>query len=160
MCSVRKERAQGVDFLAVCAARKKLQQSSDRVHGSLRRYTAGKASLRLTELMEEGITAPAADFFGPEYTVEKVAAPVMDNGFDDTVRYSHDQVVTGVKPGSNAEKAGLRNGDVILKASSEWEAVDDENMHLVYQVRRGETELTIEFLPRGEKVPCWQYVKC
>jgi S1-C subfamily serine protease len=84
----------------------------------------------------------------------------MDNGFDDTVRYSHDQVVTGVKPGSNAEKAGLRNGDVILKASSEWEAVDDENMHLVYQVRRGETELTIEFLPRGEKVPCWQYVKC
>lgn len=123
-------------------------------------YTAGKASLRLTELMEEGITAPAADFFGPEYTVEKVAAPVMDNGFDDTVRYSHDQVVTGVKPGSNAEKAGLRNGDVILKASSEWEAVDDENMHLVYQVRRGETELTIEFLPRGEKVPCWQYVKC
>lgn len=73
---------------------------------------------------------------------------------------SHDQVVTGVKPGSNAEKAGLRNGDVILKASSEWEAVDDENMHLVYQVRRGETELTIEFLPRGEKVPCWQYVKC
>lgn len=53
-------------------------------------YTAGKASLRLTELMEEGITAPAADFFGPEYTVEKVAAPVMDNGFDDTVRYSHD----------------------------------------------------------------------
>ena len=37
MCSVRKERAQGFDFLAVCAARKKLQQSSDRVHGSLRR---------------------------------------------------------------------------------------------------------------------------
>ena len=33
MCSVRKERAQGFDFLAVCAARKKLQQSSDRVHG-------------------------------------------------------------------------------------------------------------------------------
>lgn len=122
-------------------------------------YTEGAASDFIKEIMEEGIIAPPKDFFGEGYTVIEDTVAEIDSGFDDTVRFSPDKVVKGVRPGSNAEAAGLRNGDVLLFASSDWTVTDSENEPLVCDIRRGNDELSISYLPRGKKVPCWKYIK-
>lgn len=67
------------------------------------------------------------------------------------------RVVEGVVPGSHAELAGLRNGDVILRTGSTTEAAQGSLTKYFVLVERHGEELTVEYFPRGDQeVSCWQ----
>lgn len=120
--------------------------------------TDGAAKNVFALILGKGIVMPP-EYFGEWAKVTEGAVLVEANGFDDTVRFEYPRVVHGLVPGSNAERAGLQNGDILLNSPSEWDTAKTETTEAVYRVQRGEEELTISYVPRGEAVPCWNYRK-
>jgi predicted metalloprotease with PDZ domain len=56
------------------------------------------------------------------------------------------RTVAGLKPGSEAEKAGLREGDTVIGTSVYW---NDTSKPVKLSIRRGKTTSKIEYYPRG-----------
>ncbi|OAA36674.1 pdz/dhr/glgf [Metarhizium rileyi] len=90
--------------------------------------------------------------------IECVDGRVMQMGFD---RVSLTEgVVSGVVQGSNADKAGLRDGDEIAWHSTVSECEGNCEKEFTIRVRRNGHVREIRFLPRGEKtVKTWLSVK-
>ncbi|ATY65150.1 pdz dhr glgf [Cordyceps militaris] len=66
------------------------------------------------------------------------------------------RIVEGLVPGSHAERAGLRNGDVIIRTGSTTEAAQDPLAKYFVVVSRDREDLFIEYSPREDReVPCW-----
>lgn len=69
-------------------------------------------------------------------------------------------LVMGLKSGSRAEEAGLREGDKILWSSHEWRCVDHFDAEMEVIVERDGEEMPLRYWPRSrEKVKSWQMVK-
>lgn len=69
-------------------------------------------------------------------------------------------VVRGLKPGSRAERAGLKEGDKIVKSSYTWRCVDHFEEQMKVVVERGGVESEIQYWPRNfEKAQSWQMIK-
>jgi hypothetical protein len=69
-------------------------------------------------------------------------------------------VVRGLKAGSRAEQAGLKEGDRIVKSSYLWRCVDHFKEKMTVAVEREGAEMEIRYWPRGfEMAKSWQMVK-
>ncbi|OAA57149.1 trypsin-like serine typically contains c-terminal pdz domain protein [Akanthomyces lecanii RCEF 1005] len=65
-------------------------------------------------------------------------------------------IVEGLVPGSHAERAGLRNGDVIVRTGSMTEASQEPLAKYFVVVSRDGEEIRIEYSPREDReVSCW-----
>jgi len=123
------------------------------------RLTGGAAQEIADKVVAGGLLPPPEDFFAPDYVLEGTTVLQEDNGYDDRVQYEDEEIVFGLREDSNAAKAGLRNGDLLLHYTSEWDTAKSEDTEAVLKVQRGEEILTIRYIPRGKAVPCWKYVK-
>ena len=121
--------------------------------GYLDELTDGKAEKVIEDRMSGRVIEPPADFFGDDYELSDISVRQFDFGFDDTVLFENPMKVHGLKPGSEAEKAGLRNGDVIVAKSPEVAP------RAVFQISRNGSPSTVEYEARGAEVSCPQYVK-
>ena len=63
----------------------------------------------------------------------------------------------GLVAGSAAERAGLRDGDEILRPVGQDAIQGDQARELELQVRRDGRDAVIRYLPRGESVDAWQW---
>jgi membrane-associated protease RseP (regulator of RpoE activity) len=85
---------------------------------------------------------------------------VLELGFDEVkTLYSMEKQVVGLKKGSAAEHAGLRNGDRILNTINMSELRRNEELRLKLEVQRGDQRLEIEYLPRGEFIDGYKWVR-
>jgi predicted metalloprotease with PDZ domain len=110
--------------------------------------------------MLQGATPlPASDAFGPCF--RRVTKPLRryQLGFDPKVLVQPKRIVRGLIAGSAAAKAGLRNGDEILKPVGQDHIQGDQTGILTLLIRRGDEEMTIRYLPRGETVDAWQWAR-
>jgi predicted metalloprotease with PDZ domain len=110
--------------------------------------------------MLQGATPlPASDAFGPCF--RRVTKPLRryQLGFDPKVLVQPKRIVRGLIAGSAAAKAGLRNGDEILKPVGQDHIQGDQTGILTLLIRRGDEEMTIHYLPRGETVDAWQWAR-
>jgi membrane-associated protease RseP (regulator of RpoE activity) len=108
--------------------------------------------------MLQGATPlPPSDAFGPCF--RRVTKPLRryQLGFDPKVLVEPKRIVRGLIAGSAAAKAGLHNGDEILKPVGQDHIQGDQTGILTLQIRRGSQEMTIRYLPRGETVDAWQW---
>ncbi|OAR01066.1 hypothetical protein LLEC1_06731 [Akanthomyces lecanii] len=65
-------------------------------------------------------------------------------------------IVEGLVPGSHAERAGLCNGDIIVRTGSVTEAAQDPLAKYYVVVSRDGEEIRIEYSPREDReVSCW-----
>jgi membrane-associated protease RseP (regulator of RpoE activity) len=65
--------------------------------------------------------------------------------------------VRGLVAGSAAERAGLRNGDRIVKPVPQDEIQAEQSATLTLLIERGGRTFPITYLPRGETVPAYQW---
>lgn len=100
---------------------------------------------------------PASEAFGPCFRRTSRLLSRYELGFDPKVLIEPRKIVRGLVPGSAAERAGLRNGDEIMRPVPQDRIQGDQEALLHLEVRRGETEMTITYLPRGERVEAWQW---
>ena len=93
------------------------------------------------------------------YQLVRGSVRVEENGFDETVAFSNPKVVTGIKLDSNAYRAGLRNGDIILNKIDEWALGRNEAMMSLLSVKREDQIIEIRYLARGEETYAFYYQK-
>lgn len=113
----------------------------------LLRATVGyDASRDIKRYIEDGkLIEPSEDALGPCAKLERVKVERFDLGFDERKSFLASRV-RGVERGSNAFRAGLRDGQRILRASVFY---NDPSRQVEVQVRDRTGDRLIEFYPSG-----------
>jgi hypothetical protein len=108
-------------------------------------------------MMSGRLVVPPSDAFGPCF--ERTTAPLRryQLGFDSAVLMEPSRIVRGLIAGSAAARAGLRNGDRIVKPVPQDEIQAEQHATLTLLIERGGTAFPITYLPRGETVPAYQW---
>jgi predicted metalloprotease with PDZ domain len=146
------------DFLreAVALGKRGEKLDVETLLARIERWTDAGLAAELRGVIIEGATLELpSDTFAPCLLIEPASVPTYELGFDfeATLR---SKVITGLVPGSAAERAGLVEGQKLAASSNERRA--DRPVHvelLVDGVRR-----VIEYLPQGpgEMLPCVRVV--
>jgi predicted metalloprotease with PDZ domain len=146
--------------LAMLARRQQGQSVNEAAWVALLRGELGEPGVAQFEAMKAGATQlPAPDAFGPCFTRTTKLLRRYLLGFEPVVLTEPQRIVRGLIPGSAAEKAGLRDGDQITRPVPQDGVQGDQAATLTLQVKRGDQDLTLTYLPRGETVPAYQWVR-
>jgi len=127
----------------------------------LRPLMGDEAKQRYDDMLAGHVILFPTDLFGAKtHHLKQVDMEVLDFGMD---RESFEErIVKGLKRGSRAEEAGLKEGDKIVKSSYLWKCVDDYTAKMKVVVKREgpPEEIKIEYWPRSfEKAKGWQMLK-
>lgn len=115
---------------------------------------AGPATHRA--MMSGQLVLPASGDYGPCFRRVVRKARVFEPGYDLRATAS-DKVVRGLVAGSEAEAAGLRDGDRIVAAPFGDSMQHDHARVVTVKVTRGDQPLSFTYLPRGEWVDVYQW---
>lgn len=102
---------------------------------------------------------PASHAFGVCFRRTVKPLRRYELGFDPAVLAEPRRVVRGLVAGSAAAAAGLRNGDEIVVPVPQDNIQGDQDARLMLTIRRAGSELPITYLPRGETVAAYQWVR-
>jgi hypothetical protein len=90
--------------------------------------------------------------FGPCVSAKDELVKSFDLGFAIPVRLQAGLVIGGVVPGSSAERAGLRDGDVLEQTTDINPLTRNFNEHIHLRIRRGSGSLMISYDPHAGPV--------
>lgn len=119
---------------------------------------ADKARAGYDLMVGGGLLVPPAKLYAGCLKVEPYPVRPFQLGFARS-SLNDARVVRDVVPGSAAEQAGLRDGDVIVDAGDINEVRKDSAKALDLTVRRGETVAKLSFLPRGAAVQGYRWAR-
>jgi predicted metalloprotease with PDZ domain len=125
----------------------------------LRKEIGGEGPRIHHAMMNGELMLPRSGDFGPCFhrVVKKIR--IFDLGFDNASLLGDEKIIRGLKPGSEAAKAGIRNGDKVSYGVA-LDAVQAETNHvLTLQVTRDGRTFPITYLPRGKAVDAYQWVR-
>jgi hypothetical protein len=107
-------------------------------------------------MMAGDTLVPDSDAYSPCF--RRVAAEIRryQLGYDQK-RAVVDGVVVGLIPGSEADKAGIREHDRIVLRTNTDGAQRDPQRELTVKITRDGGTFPITYLPRGEPVTGWQW---
>ncbi len=120
----------------------------------------GPAAKEEFEAMLAGaVMLPESDGFGPCF--KRVTMPLrrFELGFDPKVMNEQPRIIRGLVPGSEAERTGLRNGDEIVLPVGLDSVQGDQKRILTLQIRRDGKVFPVTYLPRGETVATYQWIR-
>jgi len=110
------------------------------------------------EAMVRGVRlVPPPNAFGPCFRPETFQVRLTDLGFDESSLLEATKSIRGVRPGSNAALAGLKDGDEVVRRSLPDQ--DDPNREMTLTIRRDGTERVIHYEPEGKAVEAWRWVR-
>jgi hypothetical protein len=100
---------------------------------------------------------PASSAFGPCFERAIARLRRYQLGFDSQVLVEPSRIVRGLIPDSAAARAGLRNGDRIVKPVPQDAIQADQSATLSLLIERDGSTFPITYLPRGAVVPAYQW---
>jgi predicted metalloprotease with PDZ domain len=138
-------------------------------HGQKMDFAAWQEIL-VTELGEPGraglqamlggaLVLPDPDAFGPCFTRGTAPLRRYELGFAPEVLVQPKRIIHGLVAGSNAERAGLRDGDEITRPVPQDKIQADQKATLALEIKRDGKTFTVTYLPRGETVDAYQWTR-
>lgn len=125
---------------------------------SLVRKAVGRAGVAQFDAMLAGkLVLPASAAFGPCFARTTVPLRRYELGFDSAVLMEPARVIRGLVPGSQAARAGLRNGDRIVKPVPQDAIQANQNARLTLLIERAGKTFPVTYLPRGAEVATYQW---
>ncbi len=147
------------DLVLQMIAKHRRARWSTRAPGSrsCARSSAAAAVAQFHAMMNGALVLPPSDAFGPCF--ERTTAPLRryQLGFDSAVLMEPARIVRGLSADSAAARAGLRNGDRIVKPIPQDEIQADQHATLTLLIERDGRTFPITYLPRGATVPAYQW---
>lgn len=143
---------------AMIARRRRGQSLSEADWISLVRQALGAEGVAQFHAMMSGkLIVPPSAAFGPCF--ERTTAPLRryQLGFDSQVLMEPSRIVRGLVAGSAAARAGLRNGDRIVKPVPQDAIQADQDATLTLLIERGGRTFSLTYLPRGATVQAYQW---
>jgi hypothetical protein len=113
-------------------------------------------ALHAAMLAGEVLTPESGDF-GPCFRRGEKTVRRFELGFAPKSLVGEVKTIHGLQAGSAAEKAGLRDGDVVTYAVALDKIQGEQKSPLTLTVTRDGRQFPITYLPRGEKVKVWQW---
>lgn len=125
---------------------------------SLVRKAVGRAGVARFDAMLAGkLVLPASAAFGPCFARTTVPLRRYELGFDSAVLMEPARIIRGLVPASQAARAGLRNGDRIVKPVPQDAIQADQNARLTLLIERAGRTFPVTYLPRGAEVATYQW---
>ena len=109
------------------------------------------------DMLAGKLMLPEAGDFGPCFTRTTGRFRRFELGFEPKSLVGAAKTIRGLQPGSEAAKAGLRDGDVVTYAAALDGVQGDPARTLTLSVTRDGRTFPITYLPRGETVDAWQW---
>jgi predicted metalloprotease with PDZ domain len=127
----------------------KRELTKELINQQIRRRAGQDLLPDIRRYIEEGaLIAPDKNVFGSHVELEVVEVPMFDLGLDlETLRAR--KVIAGIKEGSAAYRAGLRNGQSVVRRSAI--NIGDATKPIEITIKEGEGERTINYYPISEK---------
>ena len=145
-------------LLAMLESRRRGTGYDERKWRALLGSELGERGIRDFEDMLSGkLIVPPSDAFGPEFERVEYQLNQFQLGFSDRALVNNPRVIYGLIPGSAADKAGLRNGDLIVRADDIELARQKGDPVFNLEVRRGGAIVPIRFSTRGAVVTCYKW---
>jgi len=118
-----------------------------------------EAEAEYEAMLAGAVMLPESDGFGPCF--ERITMPLrrFELGFDPRVMNEQPRIIRGLVPGSEAERAGLRNGDEIVLPVGLDGVQEDQERTLTLQIHRNGKVFPVTYLPRGETVETYQWAR-
>jgi predicted metalloprotease with PDZ domain len=123
----------------------------------VRRELGDAGPVALQHMLAGGAPLPGSGAFGPCFRRTTRELRRYELGFEPAVLTEDPRIVRGLVEGSAAQRAGLRDGDRILRPVPQDAIQADQHAQLELQVQRGESMMDLVYLPRGETVTAWQW---
>jgi predicted metalloprotease with PDZ domain len=135
------------------------QPLSDEVWMGLLREDLGTAGVALHRTMlSGGLLVPPSDAFGPCFRRVVRKIPMFDLGFSmKSLPLFGPKIIQGLRPGSTAAEAGLRDGDQVSYAAALDDVQSKVGETLTLHVTRDGRNFAITYLPRGKRVDAYQW---
>lgn len=125
---------------------------------SLVRDALGRRGIAQFHAMMTGaLVVPSSDAFGPCFARTTRPLRRYQLGFDSQVLTEPSRIVRALIPGSAAARAGLRNGDRIVKPVPQDAIQADQKATLTLLIERNGRTFPITYLPRGATVAAYQW---
>ena len=100
---------------------------------------------------------PESGDFGPCFRRTTGKFRRFELGFEPKSLVGDVKTIRGLMPGSEAAKAGLRDGDVVTYSVAMDSVQGNPTRTLTLRVTRDSKAFPITYLPRGETVDAWQW---
>ena len=108
-------------------------------------------------MLKGELVLPPSDAYGPCFRRVIRKTRPFDMGFATGALLKPPLTVGRMEPGSEAEKAGLREGDVVVKGQAGDGTMIDQAQTITLKVKRGDQTFDVTYLPRGAPVDTYQW---
>ena len=136
------------------------QKADDAAWVELLVRALGEDGRKLHEGMVAGaLMLPEPGDFGPCFTRTTAKVRRFELGFEPKSLVGTTKTIRGLMAGSEAAKAGLKDGDVVTYAVAMDAVQGDPDQTLTLKVTREGKTFPLTYLPRGEAVPVYQWAR-
>jgi predicted metalloprotease with PDZ domain len=108
-------------------------------------------------MMAGELMLPESDGFGPCFRRTPAKIRQFDMGFDNKSLLGADKTIQGLKPDSEAAKAGVRDGDKVISGGASDSIQADVTRTVTLKLMRDGKPLSVTYLPRGQTVDAYQW---
>ncbi len=110
-------------------------------------------------MMAGALMLPQADDFGPCFTRTTAKVRRFELGFEPKSLVGTTKTIRGLMAGTEAAKAGLKDGDVVTYAVAMDAVQGDPDQTLTLKVTRDGKTFPLTYLPRGEVAEVYQWAR-